>query len=181
MINEGKQFEKDFTDSIPNYCYLHRLRDSAQSFAKSTKYSWENECDFFMFDGSSRLFYAIECKSTKSKGMSFQRNKDEAERYKSRMIKYHQIESLTKIAQYNGTIAGLLLNFRDEKNNMQRTYFIDIRNFNNLIRNTNKSSINEIDIIQYNAYKIQGEKKRVHYKWNIDSLLDEFTNRFYRK
>lgn len=97
------------------------------------------------------------------------------------MIKYHQIKSLTKIAQYNGAIAGLLLNFRDEKNNMQRTYFIDIRNFNNLIRNTNKSSINEIDIIQYNAYKLIGEKKRVHYKWDIDNLLDELTKRFFRK
>ena len=179
MVNKGKQFETDFVASIPDYCYCHRLRDSAQSFNKSTQYSWENECDFFVYDSLHHIFYAIECKSTKAKNISFQ--KDETEVKKSRMIKYHQAKSLTKMSKFDGIVAGLLLNFRDEKNNMERTYFLDIRNYNNLISNTNKGSINEIDIIQYNAIKLSGNKKRVHYKWDIDGLFTSINDKYFRK
>lgn len=173
MVNEGKQFEKDFANSIPAYCYCHRLRDSTQSFykAQETSYSWDNECDFFVFNNTSQFFYAIECKSTKSRSMSFQRNKEDAKKRPNQMIKYHQVESLTKMSKYNHIKTGLLLNFRDDKNDMQRTYWIDIRNYNNLIANTTKSSINEIDIIKYNAIKLIGQKKRVHYKWDVENLF----------
>lgn len=181
VVNEGKQFEKDFTDSVPGWCYCHRLRDSTQSFykAKETSYSWDNECDFFVFNNATRIFYAIECKSTKSKSMSFQRDEADAKKRPNQMIKYHQVKSLTKMSKYSHIIAGLLLNFRDETNNMQRTYFIDIRNYNNLIMNTTKSSINEIDIIRYNAIKVNGEKKRVHYRWDIPYLFSELENKIY--
>ena len=177
-MNEGKQFEKDFTNSIPEYCYCHRLRDSAQSFcrAKETSYSWDNECDFFVFDDNSQLFFAIECKSTKSKSISFQKNKDDIKVRPNQMIKYHQVESLTKMSKHKHIIAGLLLNFRDEKNDMQRTYFIDIRNYNNMVANTNKFSINEIDIIKYNGIKLIGQKKRVHYRWDVEALFNTLSN-----
>lgn len=170
----GKQFEKDLSSSIPSYCFVHRLRDSAQSYnnSKNTSFSWDNECDFFIWDSNKHLFYAIECKSTKYKSMSIQIDKDDKS---SKMIKHHQIESLTKISEYDGTIAGFFLNFRDEKNNMERTYFQSIIDFNRMIKEINKSSINELDIILYHGIKISGIKKRVHYRWNIEEFLNKMS------
>ena len=170
MKNVGKQFEKDFSDSIPDYCYVHRLRDTAQSYNNSsnTKFSWDNECDFFIWDSLRHIFYAIECKSTKYKSMSVQLDKNDKS---NKMIKHHQKESLTKISEFDGAIAGFFLNFRDEKNNTERTYFLDIVDFNKMIEDINKKSFNEIDVILNNGVKISGVKKRVHFRWNIDEFL----------
>lgn len=169
-INSGKQFEKDFASSIPSYCYIHRLRDSAQSYSnnKDTRFTWDNECDFFIWDSKHHLFYAIECKSTKYKSMSVQTDKEDKS---NKMIKLHQIKSLAKISDYDGAIAGFFLNFRDEENDMERLYFISADDFNKSMRDTGKSSINEIDIILHNGVKILGTKKRVHYRWDIDEFL----------
>ena len=112
-MNSGKLFESQFRKSIPEYCFVYRLKDSAQSFSgnSNVSFSWNNPCDFFIFDSNKHLFYAIECKSTKFRSMNVQLSKDEKS---SKMIKYHQIESLTEMSRYNGLIAGFLLNFRDE-------------------------------------------------------------------
>lgn len=169
-MNSGKQFEKDFSSSIPSYCYVHRLKDSAQSYnnSKSTKFAWDNECDFFIWDGNARIFYAVECKSTKYKSMSVQLDKEDKS---SKMIKFHQIESLKKISEYDGTIAGFCFNFRDEKNDTERLYFMNIIDFNKMMKNIDKASFNEIDICLHNGIKILGNKKRVHFNWDIDSFL----------
>ena len=169
--NVGKQFEKDFSSSVPSYCYLHRLRDSAQSYnnSKNTKFAWDNECDFFIWDSKHCLFYAIECKTTKFKSMSVQLDKEDKSQ---KMIKYHQIESLTKISKFDGAKAGLFLNFRDEKNGTERTYFMDITDFNKMMKTINKVSCNEIDILMNNGIKIQGEKKRIHFKWYLDDFFE---------
>lgn len=168
--NSGKQFEKDFSSSIPSYCYVHRLRDSAQSYNKSnnTKFAWDNECDFFIWDSNAHLFYAVECKTTKYKSMSVQLDKEDKS---SKMIKYHQIESLTKISEYSGAIAGLYLNFRDEKNDTERLYFMNIVDFNAMMNKIGKQSFNEMDILLNNGVKISGRKKRIHFSWDIDEFL----------
>lgn len=165
----GKIFEEDFSRSVPSYCLIHRLKDSAQSYNNSnaTRFTWDNPCDFFVFDGS--ILYCFELKSTKSKSMSYQIDKNDVS---SRMIKYHQIESLTKFSKYENVLAGLVLNFRDEKNDSQRTYFIDIKNFNKMIDSIGKRSVNEIDILLNGAIKIQGNKKRTRYSWDIDAFLE---------
>lgn len=169
-MSSGKQFEKDFSSSIPSYCYVHRLKDSAQSYnnSKFTKFAWDNECDFFIWDSNAHIFYAIECKSTKYKSMSVQLNKEDES---SRMIKLHQIESLKKISEYAGAIAGFCFNFRDEKNDTERLYFMNIIDFNKMMKAIGKASFNEIDICLYNGIKILGNKKRVHFNWDIDSFL----------
>lgn len=171
-MNVGKQFEADFSSSVPiSYVLLHRLKDTAQSYnnSKDTSFTWDNPCDFFMFDSKSYIFYAIECKSTKSKSMSFQTDKNDKSK---KMIKYHQIKSLTEFSQYNRAVCGLFLNFRNENDDNQRTYFINIKDYNSMIKKINKKSFNEIDLIMFgNAVKISGYKKRVHWHWDIDLFL----------
>lgn len=174
MNNPGKRFEQDFSSSVSSDCMLHRLKDSAQSYnnSKMTKFAWDNPCDFFLY--KKPYFYAIECKSTKYKSMSFQ--KEEADKA-SKMIKYHQIKSLKNLSKYDGVSAGFLLNFRDEENNIQRTYFQDIELFLDMLEAIDKGSFNEIDLICNGAIKVNGSKKRVRYSWDVSELLDNIDKR----
>lgn len=171
MTNSGKRFEEDFAKSVPQYCFLHRLKDTAQSYnnSKTTRFTWDNPCDFFMFDSRTHLLFAIECKSTKFKSMNFQIDKNDKS---TKMIKYHQLKSLVDMSKYNGIVAGLLINFRGENDDNQRLYFVRIDNFYRMINQINKASFNEIDLIMYgSAVKIQGVKKRTRYTWDIDAFL----------
>ena len=170
-MNSGKRFEEDFAKSVPQYCFLHRLKDTAQSYnnSKTTRFTWDNPCDFFMFDSNTHLFFAIECKSTKFKSMNFQVDENDKS---TKMIKYHQLKSLVDMAKYNGIVAGLFINFRGENDDNQRLYFVRIDNFYKMINQINKASFNEIDLIMYgSAIKIQGAKKRTRYAWDIDGFL----------
>ena len=171
-VNAGKRFEKNFKDSVPDYCFCHRLKDSSQSFddSGSSSFSWDNPCDFYLFDTKGRTFYAIELKSTKNKYISFE-NIDE-EKPKKKMIHKNQILSLIKIGQYDHIIAGFFFNFRDEEHDMERTYFQNIDMFMKMYRNIGKWSFNEIDLLLYGGIKIDGEKKRVNYRWDIDKFLE---------
>ena len=173
MQNSGKLFEQQFKKSVPEYCLLQRLNDSAQSFKKSgfARFTPNNPCDFFMFDSKSRTLYCIECKSTKYKSMGFEDINCEEEQNK--MIHKHQILSLIKFSGYVGVVGCFLFNFRDENNNMERTYFQDIDNFNKMCGSINKSSFNEMDLILNGAIKIEGNRKRLYYIWDIDGLLNK--------
>ncbi len=173
-VNKGKLFENDFKKSIPDYCYVHRLRDSAMSYNKNknTSFAWDNECDFYLMDDLHRLFYAIECKSTKYPYMTVQINKDEDKK----MISYHQIKSLNEMSKYNNIIAGFMFNFRhfedDKDKYIETTYFQSVNDFIDMMNKLNKKSFNEIDLLTYgNAIKINGKKKITRFRWDIDEFL----------
>lgn len=170
--NSGKIFEEDFKKSIPDYCLLIRLPDPPQSFTQrsDTRFSKKNPCDFIMYDSKSRLLFALELKTTKYKSMSFDDINNSEEQNK--MIHRHQIIGLTNYSKYDGVCAGFIFNFRDEKNNVERTYFQRIDDFNKMANKIDKKSFNELDlIVDGNAIKLCGEKKRTHYIWNIDEFL----------
>ena len=174
MQNPGKKFEEDFKNSMPEYCMVHRLKDTAQAYNKSehTKFTRENECDFFVFDSVRRILYCFECKSTKYKSMAWQQSKDAPEK----IIKWHQIESLTKLGNYNGIQAGFICNFRDDEKDVQRCYFIEISAFNAMRGRISKKSFDEIDLIQNGAIRIEGAKKITRYQWDIDKLFERGMN-----
>lgn len=169
MQNAGKIFENAIKSSFPYYCLAIRLADPPQSFGKSEglRFSNKNPCDYIAFDSLHRRFLTLELKSTKSTSFSVQRVKEE----KNKMIKLHQIESLTKFSEFNHVVAGFVFNFRDEKKNEERTYFQFIQDFNQMMTENQKASCNEKDIVQYNAIVINGVKKRTRYTWNLDEFL----------
>lgn len=175
MANEGKKFEDCFRKSVPDYCLLQRLNDSAQAFQKSgfAKFTPKNPCDFFMFDTKSRTLFCLEMKSTKYKSMAFEDIFSNEEQNK--MIHKHQILALMKFAEYSYVVSGFILNFRDETNNMERTYFQNINNFRTMCDAIGKTSFNELDLIRYGAVKIVGTKKRVNYTWDVDKLIGQLT------
>lgn len=187
-INVGKRFEEDFQNSIPDYCMKHRLRDSGQSFVKftensNTNFSWNNECDFFVFDGKHRLFYAIENKTTKFKSMNWESEEEyelnkKLKKKSTKLIKWHQIKSLMNYSAFDYIIPCFILNFRNEDSKIQRTYFIHIKDFMKMIATVGKKSFDEVDLIQNGAIKIQGKLKRTRYTWDLDGFLSKYSLHF---
>ena len=76
--NEGKKFEADLKSSVPDTCWLYRLRDNASSFANgtNTRFTSSNICDFILFDDMSKTLFLLECKSTKGTSVSLSMLRD---------------------------------------------------------------------------------------------------------
>ena len=177
MKNAGKIFERDFSSSIPKYCLLIRIPDPPQAFEQNsnTKFSRKNVCDYYCYQSQSQIFYALELKSTKAKSMPYEDiNLDNPPK---KMIHKHQISGLLNYSKYDNVIAGFVLNFRDEVNGTERTYFQNIKDFDLMCKKINKQSFNEIDLLMNGAVKINGEKKRIHYRWNLDEFFNTYEER----
>lgn len=177
--NVGKVFESDFVKSAPNYLAIIRLPDPPQSFTKrsDTRFSRKNPFDYVCFSAKHRILLCAELKTTKFRSISFEDiNDDNAQ---NRLIHKHQILGLMKYDEFESAACGFLFNFRDEKNNEERTYWQFIDDFNKMTKSINKHSVNELDILTNNGIKVQGRLKRVHYSWDIDKLLDDIYDRMY--
>lgn len=167
--NSGKVFEEAVKKSVDgkDEIYYYRLRDPASSFNQSSenglRFSISNDYDCLMYMYPN--FFPLELKSTTTTSFSFQKNKKE----KSKNIKLNQIEGLTKASKVKGVYAGFLFNF-SKKN---KTYWLDIRNFNVFMSNTDKKSINENDIIEYEGILVNQKLLRTSYTYHIKTLLEE--------
>ena len=177
-MNEGKKFEKQFRNSLLKEGFMVvRLPDPPQSFdyleSKNNhlRFSNKNPYDLLVFNGEN--LYCLELKSVKGTSISFQNADDKS----SKNIKYHQIKELTEASNYKKVIAGLVLNFR-KKN---KTYFLDIKNFNKFNENTDKKSINENDVINYNGILIPQKLLRSNYHYSFSEIGGDYENKIISK
>lgn len=158
--NPGKKFEQDFANSVNRDKYwLYRFKDNAASFSggTNTRFASSNICDYLMFHNKTRTLYLLEMKSTKSTSIPYT------------MIRDNQIKELTD-ASNNELVAGFIFNYREKEN---ATYFMLIDDFNDMKEEISKKSFNISDIEKYGAIKINSEKKRTRYKYDIDSFVNE--------
>lgn len=141
-----------------------RIKDPAQSFSPSstTRFSLQNGFDAILYKYPT--FIAMELKSTASTSISFASKEEKSN--KSKSIKYYQISSLEYAARFN-IKAGFLLNFRRTNS----TYWIYISDFMSFYNSTNKKSINQDDLLQYNAILVPQTLKRVHYTYDLSFLF----------
>ena len=167
----GKIFEEDVVSSIDKERFLvHRLKDSAQSFNKSALFAWDNPCDFFVYSPTNNILFPIEAKSTKSKSFTF--DDPHGTEKESKMVKRHQILSLSDFARYRGAFPMFLFNFRElGENKEQRTYAQHIDDFMRMIDEIDKKSFNIIDVIMHGGVKIEGTKKRTRYRWELERFF----------
>lgn len=167
-ISTGKRFEADFKKSVPSYALLYRLPDSAQAFGGSSnlRFSSKNPFDYLMWDSKKHILYALELKTVAGKAISFERSKDE-----SREIHWHQIEGLNKWNEYDGIVCGFIIEFRK----IEKTVFIDISDFNELMNTITKKSFNfdDLDNHKINYVVIGQEKVRTRYKYKVDEFLNQ--------
>lgn len=168
--NVGKKFESIIKDDCPDYVKVTRIPDPPQSFTQrsDTAFSRKNPYDYELFDSLHRIEYCLELKSTSQKYLSYQTSKEDD---KNANIQWHQIDGLTKASEFNNVTAGFLCNFRLD-NGEQLLYFLHIKDFNRFLKDTNKRSINIMDIVLYGGVKIEGIKKRVNYHWKLDEFFE---------
>lgn len=170
--NVGKQFETTIKSNAPSYFKMIRIPDPPQSFTKrsDTKFSRKNPYDFEAFDSAHRISYSLELKSVAQKYLTFHTCEKDEKDNKSSNIQWHQIDGLTKASEYDNCLAGFMFNFRLE-NDEQLLYFMNIKDFNKFLKGTNKHSLNILDISLNGGVKINGEKLRKNYRWNLDEFL----------
>ena len=163
---DGKLFENDWKKSIPKDMYYQRIKDNPTLFGNkeennsNLRFTPKQPFDAFLFH--SPCLYCFELKSTKGTSISFKGT--------SPMIKEHQIKELSNASTYNNCIAGFIFNFREPQNIV---YFQNIKDFNNFLNETTKSSINQKDIINYGGLIVEGEIKKVRWKYNINKMVDD--------
>lgn len=169
----GKNFESIIKSNAPSYFKVTRIPDPPQSFTQrsDTRFSKKNPYDYEAFDSIHRISYSLELKSTSQKYLTYHTCEQDEKEGKSANIQWHQIEGLTKASEYDNVIAGFLLNFRLDTGE-QLLYFLNIKDFNKFRKHSNKKSLNIIDVSLSGGIKINGEKLRVNYRWNLDEFLE---------
>lgn len=171
MKNNGKIFEEAIKKSIEKIpdIYYYRLRDPASSFNQSSdnglRFSISNDYDCLMY--LYPYFYPLELKSSTTTSFSFQKDKKD----KSKNIKLSQINGLLKASKITGVRAGLLFNF----SNKEKTYWMNIIDFDKFRSSTEKGSINEKDILDYGGILIPQTLKKVTYDYDIANLLSKIS------
>lgn len=170
--SEGKNFESIFSGCSPVYLKLCRIPDPPQSFTQreDTRFSRQNPYDYEAFDSLHRISYSLELKTASQKYFTYHTCEEDEKKKKSANIKWHQIKGLTKASEYDNCTAGFMFNFRLD-NGDQLLYFMNIKDFNRFRLNTNKKSLNILDISLNGGIKIKGEKLRKNYRWNLDEFL----------
>lgn len=165
--NIGKILEQNWKASCPDYLFVYRPPDAAQSFDMSSKlrFSQHSLCDYIMFDGNRNTLWTLELKSVAGMSISFERNKTD-----KGVIHYYQIESLKKTSMHKNLCSGFILDFRGSDN----TYFLPISQWDKLTNSIDKKSFNEKDLLSYtNSILVYKKKLKVNYRYDIERFLNE--------
>lgn len=170
--NEGKKFESILKSSSPSYFKIVRIPDPPQSFTQrsDTRFSRQNPYDYEAFDSLHRISYSLELKTTSQKYLSYHTCEEDEKEKKFANIQWHQIIGLTEASEYDNCTAGFMFNFRLD-NGEQLLYFMGIKDFNKFRQNTDKKSLNILDISFNGGIKIDGKKLRKNYRWDLDGFL----------
>ena len=172
--NPGKKFEEDIKASADNQgLFILRLNDSSLSWQheKTSRFTAENPYDFIVF--SEPNLFCLELKSTGYNSISIQRLPEE----KNKMIKLHQINSLTRSSLHDGVCAGFIFNFRNEEDiNDDDTYYMAIEDFNTFLVESDKHSINKVDVVQYGGVRLTQKLKRTRYTYDIKKMISDIVD-----
>lgn len=170
ILSEGKKFEQDFKESIPDYCWYKRLNDNAASWANgtNTRFASTNECDYLLFNDHTHTLLALELKTTQGTLTYWREDFSDNNIKRKYQIKKNQILGLQNWSQNHDIVCGFIFNFRHKDN---RTFFVHINNFLKYTSTLSKKSINIQDVEQMNPIEINNIKKRTHFRYNIDDFL----------
>ena len=161
--NVGKIFEDNWKKSCPNWLFVYRPPDASQSFDMSSKlrFSKKSPCDYFLYNGEQ--LWTLELKSVAGTSISFERNEEDKGE-----IHLYQVENLKNFSEYKNVMSGLLVDFRGSDN----TYFLNIKEWDDLINSINKKSFNETDLLKFaNPILIDKKKLKVNYRYNVEKFL----------
>lgn len=147
--NAGKIFEFQIMNSIPNYMFKLRLKDTVMHFKNDT-----NPCDMIVFyDGR---FYMFELKSTQNTSLPFAN------------IHFHQFKDLEMADKVEGLHAGFLIEMR----NYNETYYLPIKKALDFVENSGRKSF-PISFLREHGIKVEQTLKRTRYSFNMEKLITE--------
>lgn len=183
MRTISRKIGNRFQDDIANSCdrlgiYNKRLRDVTPNMLKEGMRTAKQPFDYFAYYND--YLFPMELKTTQQKSASFKGSNP--------LIKEHQIANLTKDDQYDGVIAGIIINFRKYDN---QTFYLHINELNKYIsvangeqENTYYSKINQssipLAICKEVGVEIPNQLKRTRYTYNMRFLFDELIKKYGR-
>ena len=138
-MNSGKIFEHDFKESCKRQeIFALRINDTYYTTKQYDPKAFipQQVCDYILhYNGT---LFMTELKTTEKKYMTI-------EREKNRMIKKHQYDQMARNENANEHGLFILQFLRDTEDEM--TYAMKITDFMNFLNNTNKCSINNLDVV----------------------------------
>ena len=169
-LTPGKQFEKDFTDSIPDRCDVTRLKD-AGGWSKSDdlRFTPKNPCDMVIYSHAhtgcqKNCMYKLELKSMKKKSMPFTNIKPKTPKLTSREASIKFVQALVDSGN-KGVMAGFVVNFRD----LNLTYIVKVIYVLEFLKTADRSSI-PIKWFETNGVLIRQTKKIKHFRYDLEWL-----------
>lgn len=158
MKNEGKKFEEDIKNSIPDYAWIYRLKDGSANIGTTStnknskvRFQCHNISDFLLM-GETYLI-VLELKSHKGKSIPFN------------CIRNTQITEMEKI-HHKKIKCYFFFNFSD----ISETYAIESHKIAEYMKMSNRKSFS-YDWCMENGIKVIAKKKRTRYKYDLDSFL----------
>lgn len=170
-MNIGKIFERQIKLSAEKQgLFILRLNDTDLSWMKNekSKFTAQNPCDYILYNYPNIFF--LELKSTEGKSISLQRDITDKNH---KMIKLHQINSLIQMSQCEGAYGGFIFNFKERDSLEEITYYMSIQDFSNFLVNSDKMSINKLDIVQNNGIILNQTLKRKYYIYDLEKMIKD--------
>ncbi|MBW2003038.1 MAG: Holliday junction resolvase RecU [Deltaproteobacteria bacterium] len=156
--NEGKKFEDDWKNSVPEWVYYYRFRDGTANFAgeknENVRFQARNMCDCMLFyDGK---LFLLELKSYRGKSIPF-----------SAITGGKKLEEMSKAGTYRRIISGYVFNFRD----IVKTFFVKANDVEHYIYHADRKSI-PIDWTESKGVEIESRKLISRYRYDIKKFLE---------
>lgn len=151
----GKIFEDEIKASFPPEFYVERYKDDTAGF-----YGVSNPADYRLY--KYPYTFLLELKTHKGKSLPIDK------------IRPNQIQGMARAVLYKGLYGGFIINFRD----LEETYYITVQDMIRYINSTERKSI-PVEWCRENGVRIEQEKKRVRYSYNLRSWLGGYFNENY--
>ena len=160
MKNEGKRFEEDFKNSVPDDMFYYRFRDGTSSWdGGNARFQAKNICDCMIMTDT---LFLLELKSTKSKSLPFT------------MIRDNNLDDMIQAQdkESSNILSYLIVNFRE----LEQTYYVPCWMVKDFMNESDRKSIpikwfkEMMNNTPYVGVMPQ-EKKRVRYRYSMDYFL----------
>jgi recombination protein U len=170
----GKDFEKDFKDSIPCRCDVTRLKDSGGFDGKemtNRRFASTNPCDFIIYSDKgyslglqNTVMYKLELKSLLKKSMPYSNIKGKTNKLTAKENSIKFTKALVE-SESRGVWAGFIINFRDTNQTFRVLASIVL----NHLENSDRASI-PIAWFEEHGTLIEQTLKKVHYRYDLEWL-----------
>ena len=164
-MNSGKVFERDFKESCKRQnIFTMRINDTYYTAKQYDPKAFvpEQVCDYILhYNGT---LFMTELKSSDKKYMTIERDK-------AGMIKKHQYEQMSRNENTNEHGLLVLQFLRDTDDEI--TYAMKITDFMQFLNESDKSSINMLDVVQHGGIVIEQAVSRTRKHYNVQDVLDK--------